>query len=84
MITCIQIECFMPYFASIIMIYHVKIACYHKGIEQLMEREEMIKWRQPKLQESTTADVHDTQNHCSNSCNPNENALTPSLRVSTG
>ena len=28
MITCILIECFMPYFALIIMYYHVKIACY--------------------------------------------------------
>ena len=28
MITCIQMECFMPYFALIIMYYHVKIACY--------------------------------------------------------
>ena len=26
--TCIQMECFMPYFALIIMYYHVKIACY--------------------------------------------------------
>ena len=28
MLTCIQMECFMPYFALIIMSYHVKIACY--------------------------------------------------------
>ena len=31
MITCIQIECFMPYFALIIMYYHVKIACYQQA-----------------------------------------------------
>ena len=29
MITCIQIECFRPYFALIIMYYNVKIACYY-------------------------------------------------------
>ena len=28
MIACIQIKCFMPYFALIIMYDHVKIACY--------------------------------------------------------
>ena len=28
MIICIQMEFFMPYFASVIMYYHVKIACY--------------------------------------------------------
>ena len=29
MITCIQIEYFMPNFTLLIMYYHVKIACYH-------------------------------------------------------
>ena len=38
MITCIQIECFMPYFALIIMYYHVKIACYQPVLQRLVIR----------------------------------------------
>ena len=34
-------ECFMPYFALIIMFYYVKIACYQKSyrISECIERE---------------------------------------------
>ena len=34
-------QCFMPYFALIIMFYHVKIACYHSPFQKCEEDREM-------------------------------------------
>ena len=37
MITCIQMGCFMPLFALIMMFYHVKIACYQPQLHKLVK-----------------------------------------------
>ena len=41
MITCMKMKSFVPYYASIIMFYHVNLACYQHARERgRVEREE--------------------------------------------
>ena len=42
MIICIQIECFMPYFALIILYYHVKIASYQRALSSYFSSPRII------------------------------------------
>ena len=36
MITCLEMKSFMPEYASIIMFYHVNLACYHARVGLFM------------------------------------------------